>query len=734
MPNNIHFHTFTYYLYFFLFISLFSFSFQSPEELTEKFEIFTKEKINFYCKGNTYFFEIPITAKKFDGRLSRSYFLEDSIESEEIEGFLPFVLQMQPPLDLEFKCSIDFGKDKIICFSNLENNWIVLEENYELVFPEEFPKIDNIIWNYESFVHYVNRRVFLVTQKCGEAFEQSEECLNDLNNPNCYKKYDINNIKSENWELIANINNITEGQCYQSQKENENNYNFKLYFNIIDGNLKKEFENANLVNEKYNISLLQEIWMPFYFMDIVYSTNKNTSSDITDNEVINNIEFGLNEDKIKFIHCILSGDITEKNYLSGDNYYFDCHIPIEDNNILNGPLKIVPFYDDVYFKIQENTKITYQLGKIFFNIKKTDNKNYFILGDTKKYFVCPEQPIFTIKNYDSDIYFKSMSNIKNEYSFELRGYLINGYDYNENEIIRLLETKEEIIFNLSVTDNLVDEDTEIKKTKATCILPKGSKFTIVGGQNPINFIEIKCVGKKISSSLNNYLNASDISINWLNEENKIIDKKIIIRWPYHYKGFHYKNIFSYSLYAFSLYKTNYGCYDNNFYFNIKIKDLNYEPDITFNLPLQYPQGVNAVCKLYDSVTLKCTLPLRVTKVSKNDKIRLIPKYNKIIKNHERNKIHFKVLSYDEFDPDFYLEAKEDCGDYAVFGALKKIGIGYILGMIMIIGLIAFVIIVIVCFIGCIIYRIKHRNRKGKYFAHIEEVSGIKGNNPKPTQG
>jgi hypothetical protein len=44
------------------------------------------------------------------------------------------------------------------------------------------------------------------------------------------------------------------------------------------------------------------------------------------------------------------------------------------------------------------------------------------------------------------------------------------------------------------------------------------------------------------------------------------------------------------------------------------EDLKAEQKISFNLPLVYPKDSYAVCKLYNSVTFKCILDLRLKKI------------------------------------------------------------------------------------------------------------------------
>ena len=165
---------------------------------------------------------------------------------------------------------------------------------------------------------------------------------------------------------------------------------------------------------------------------------------------------------------------------------------------------------------------------------------------------------------------------------------------------------------------------------------------------------------------------------------------------------------------------NYGCFNNQFYFFIYIYDLEHEPPVSFELEMKSPSFPKANCKLYDSTTLKCYLPLNTNKIRKGENI-ILPtniNYNKI--NSEGNKVIFKVDSYSYDYDDFRIVMKEDCGDVAMVGALKNVGLSFLSIVLWTVGVLVFIFIVFVCFIFFIYYKIKHRGRKGKYYAHYEE--------------
>ena len=101
-------------------------------------------------------------------------------------------------------------------------------------------------------------------------------------------------------------------------------------------------------------------------------------------------------------------------------------------------------------------------------------------------------------------------------------------------------------------------------------------------------------------------NNTDITLNWGFEKNRI-HEKIIIKWPKTKKRI--KHMYSYTIKAFSLIQKNYGCFNEEFYFYIYIYNLDYEPNIYFEIEMKNPKMPRTVCKVYESSILKCFLPL-----------------------------------------------------------------------------------------------------------------------------
>ena len=338
---------------------------------------------------------------------------------------------------------------------------------------------------------------------------------------------------------------------------------------------------------------------------------------------------------------------------------------------------------------------------------KNKEPNFLLLDSNLNTFICPNKPILTIKNYDEGISFGGLNLSGSKYLFLIYGYLSNGYDFTNDTLTLLEMTKEETKFYLKVTDNL--EDPDHKKKTVKCTIPSGSSI------NNNDLVEIRCIGSRSQPGNNN----TDILLNWNLEENNVFDN-IIIKWPYDLTK--KKHIFYYDVKGLSVKKEDYGCFENKFYFYLYVYDLKAEPKISFNLPLEFPKNSEAVCKLYNSVTFKCVIDLRLKRLSKGGRVILPHNMTKYLANRQQNIVLYKVDSNNTLSSplDFMLPVEEDCGDFILVGALKDVGYTYV----------QVIIIIISCFVGfllcifgiafCVIYEITHRNRKGHYFKHTEE--------------
>ena len=360
------------------------------------------------------------------------------------------------------------------------------------------------------------------------------------------------------------------------------------------------------------------------------------------------------------------------------------------------------------------------------NLRRMDNvkkePNFLILDSKLNIFICPDKPILTVNTYDEGIGFGGINTSGSKYLFLIYGFLSNGYD-SANDTLTLLDmTKDEIKFYLKVTDNLEAPDNKKKTVK--CTIPSGSSI------NKNVLVEVKCIGTR--AQLGN--NDTDLILNWKSEENNDFEN-IVIRWPYDLTK--RKHIFFYKIQGLSVKKEDYGCFENKFFFYLYVYDLNAQPKISFNLPLVYPKNTEAVCKLYNSVTFKCVIDLRLKKISKGSKIILPHDFREYLLNKEQNIVLYIVdNTTSSSELDFTLPVEENCGDFMLVGALKDVGYSYLQVVFIIIGSFVGFLICVFGIAFCIIYEITHKNRKGPYFKHAEEkelpnTSNVSQNQTKP---
>jgi hypothetical protein len=343
------------------------------------------------------------------------------------------------------------------------------------------------------------------------------------------------------------------------------------------------------------------------------------------------------------------------------------------------------------------------------NKKKTE---YLFLDNLKTNFICPDKPVFEIVNIEKGIVYEPIMEKNDKYNIILTGYLKNGYKIVDKKIVSLEYTPNEIKFNLSITNNLVEETTE-KKNNLLCSLSAGTMFL------DKETATIRCTGNKIEQKK---FDNTDITVNWASKENKYLNN-IVIKWP-KYLTVHSKKLYSYKINALSINNMDYDCYDDKYYFYINILDISSEPEISFEIDMLNPQSTKAFCRLYTSSLLKCYIDLRLKKIKKGTRIRILLPGNYNISTVEGNYINFTVLSLTDGNrTDFADEgiiADETCGNNMIVGAIQDIGYGY--GTAITIIIIFFAVFFVV-FLGigyCVIYEITHRNKKDNYFAHVEE--------------
>ena len=692
---------------------------------SEPLIIRAKDIINYYCLDNIYYLKIKI------------------LLSSPIDYYISFTLNMVKPNNLKFKCLINYQDDSINCFSVLYHSEKNILERTELEFPYYFPDINGVSWDYDSFVSIIYRRWVKNRSKC---FFKNIDVLDE-------------NVNVNNYPLVADVKEISGSKCNYEQ----NKYIFNMKINFKGG-----VSAENIKNEGWKIQILQDIWVPLLFEKIDTKNKKKY--------------FG------RYVYfqdafCSFSEEINKNNF--NNEFLLKCNIPIDDEFVIRGPIKIVSFYDQVYVKVIKGKQIELVSNKIYFNsirnvnlntnnnnlninndnlntknnslksdkdnlvtnnnlniknnntsniislskkkeISETENNQIikfnepndnpnklysFDLGGNNSLFFCPNKPIFKIDKLSN---IKLLTSSFRNYTIELTGTLHNPYRFINGEVDIMEKLISDINFNLTISDNLIEES-ENKKTNLSCLLKLGVPF------NEKNKVNILCTGIKKQKGFIKTKNA-DIILNWDLIENKKL-KNLIILWPKERK--HYKNLYSYIVKGLSLMQNNYGCFNNQFYFFIFIYDLGFEPPINFDLEMRSPNFPKANCKLYDSISLKCYLPLYNKKIFKGENISMPVNIEYENINSEGNRVVFKVSNFTRDYYDFHILMKEDCGDFAVIGALKNTGMSFLSIVFWIIGVLIFIFIVFVCLIFFIYYKITHKGRKGKYYAYIEESGSAK---------
>ena len=638
--------------------------------------------------------------------------------SNKFNEIIPFELVLPFPNNFPFKCILDGPKSNIACFHSFSNYVWTLPNNSKIELPYSFPEIEGIRWDYDSFLKKISRNLWRNDRPCGliHIFDSNN---NKVNSQESNKE---NNIKEIKTEMTVDIEEITGGECHSSK----NDYRFDMKLKLIEGQLFEEMKKSKENNKTIEISFLHSIYMPILIGD-------KTQKGIT--IFTKNYEY-------KYAKCYRELGITKVNFDSNEGVYFICHLTINKYYNFKGPVQIKPFTDYVYikktdadgkidiskvgikfeilsgFEISDSNNIVNSnnlqyagtpaeklIGEKISNIKEP---NFLILDSKLNTFICPDTPILTIKNYNEGIQFGGLNRSGNKYLFLMYGYLSNGFEYLNDTISLLDMTKDEIRFRLKVTDNL--KNYENRRNTIKCYIPTGSSI------NKNELIEVKCIGDRIPLFHNN----TDIILNWNIEENNSL-KNIVVRWPYDLTK--RKHIFYYEIQGLSVKKDNFGCFENKYYFFLYVFDLKSEPKISFNLPLISPKNSHAICKLYNSVTFKCIIDLRLKRLFKGEKIILPSNFSGYLPNNENNYVLYKVDDKAISSPlDFQLTVEENCGDFKLIGALKDIGYTYLQALIIIICIIVFLMLCTFCIVFVIIYEIKHRNQKGFYFKHLDEKS------------
>ena len=664
-----------------------------------------------------------------------------------LNEYKSFYLYIKHEDNLLFKCILDPKKSQIICITNLEQQKVFLKADDVLILPYPFPTIEGIIWDFPSFVTIIYRRVIRIQEECGTTVIKSN----------------LNKVNPNKWDLLTKINKIYDGQCLLSNEQEDNYYSFMMNLNILGGNI------FNTLSKTKNTEIvsLQNITMPFAIGNL--------------QTIGNNLNNYYLHEYYKTAFCYPLQELKSTNYQKEDGFDFKCNIPLKENYLFNGPVKIYTFSDNIYSKItsdtnnermdyisiyfstEQNPSINQNPGESFeekdekINPKDNDDDNDFdddentkekkenflkkledntsvsspnlrkldeiIKKSTKEYLLLDNKKSNFIC---PDMPVFEISNIKNGISYDPNqensdkyGIILKGYLKNGFKV------KENKLIPMEFTTQDIKFNISIMNNLAEKVSEKKNNIycSLKSGTMFLKDeeTEIKCEGdKKEQTEKQN----TDLSINWASKENKYL-KNILIKWPKDLTDIkvHSKKIYSYEIYALSIKKTDYDCFNDKFYFYIDILDINSEPQINFNISLLKP-NLPAQCKLYSSDTLKCFLDLKLKKVSKGTNIRLPLPGNYNISTSEGNYINFTVFNFigeNETEvADEGIITHKACGRNVLVGTVQNIGYDYVSAIIIIICFFITAGIIFVCVIFCITYQITHRNRKKGYFAQVEE--------------
>ena len=644
-----------------------------------------------YCHDNAFFIKLGV-------RFSRN-----------LTKIIPFEMELPLPNRLPFKCIINGSPESnIFCFHSFNNYVWSLPEESRMEIPYSFPYIEGIRWDYDSFLRKIYRYLWRTNENCGLLYSLGEEGVNP---------------QQKKSKMVMEVGEISGGQCFSSKYD----YRFNMKLKLSSGDYIDELKSAKENKKNYKINFLNNFYIPVLIGD---KREKGRTTFRKDYEY-------------KYAICKYDQEINQNNFDNEEGFIFECHISVNRYIKFKGPVQIKPFTDLVYVtKTNTDGKKTDELIQIQFNILSKNNintynenrnlksgdlnpnaePNFLILDSNLNIYICPDIPTLTIQNYNEGIQFGGINTSGSKFLFLLYGYLSNGYENVNGTLTYLDMTKEEIKFHLKVTDNLETDNT---KKSVKCTIPSGSSI------NKNVLVEVRCIGARPPIRSNNN---TDLTLNWAWEQNNDFDD-VLIRWPYDLTK--KKHIFFYDVKGLSVKKSDFGCFENKFFFYLYVYDLKAEPKISFYLPLSYPRDTKAVCKLYNSVTFKCMIDLRLKKLSKGDKVIISNEENKYVGNTESNIVLYKVSNDSESSEfNFVIPVEEDCGDFMIVGALKDIGYTYLQIIIIIVCSIIGMALCVFAIAFCVIYEITHRNRKGIYYRHKDEtevpnVSTTQPNVPQP---
>ena len=268
-----------------------------------------------------------------------------------LNEYKSFYLNVKHEENLLFKCIIDPKNSQIRCITNLEQQKVFLKEDDSLILPYPFPDVEGIIWDFPTFVTIIYRRVIIIKNGCGTTVIKSS----------------LNKVNPNKWDLLTKINKIYDGQCLLADEQEDNYYSFMMNLNILGGNLFDTLSST----KNTEISFLQNITIPFTIgnLQTIGSGLKNY----------------YQHEYYKTAFCYPMEEIKSTNYQKADGFDFKCNIPLKENYLFNGPLKIYTFSDNIYAKItsEANSEKTDYIS-IYFSTEKNPSINNNIDENTEE--------------------------------------------------------------------------------------------------------------------------------------------------------------------------------------------------------------------------------------------------------------------------------------------------------------------------------------------------------------
>ena len=165
--------------------------------------------------------------------------IQVSFSEKPKKNYYPFILTLDSPEDLQLKCMLEYQEGKIDCVHAFFNELDYIEQGDQFRFPIYFPEIEDIKWDYQTFLNEVFRRVYNSSFECG--------------NPEKDEKNEEQDYRS--WDIKGKLLNIDRGFCQPaSMNENNHRYYFEITANFDKGEILKDLDT--------DIYLLQDIWVP----------------------------------------------------------------------------------------------------------------------------------------------------------------------------------------------------------------------------------------------------------------------------------------------------------------------------------------------------------------------------------------------------------------------------------------------------------------------------------------